>query len=137
MLLRATNCCALTEIADLSHHPDPKTAMKAFCLQYAQEARYDYNTNRYIYNQVGKLNEGTVSGLYLFTGVVKHTDGTKPYANGKYGPAFASFIRKNKLGKVAVSTGSPNRVNHPTHVVKAWVWVPDVKTLSSWYAENK
>lgn len=123
MNLGYTQCCAVREIANLSGHPSALDAMKAFCKQIWDPA---YNGN-----PTSKLH-----GHFIFTGVVKHTDGSKITRDGKYGPEFAAYIKKHSLGDVVESKAASNRVNHPSHLVKVWVWSPHPVNLKKWYAKN-
>lgn len=126
LLIKHTACCAVDEIFQLSHHTTAKDAMKAFCKRVYEE------------------HAGTMLGrpkitqaLYLFTGVIRHTDGSKPETNFTYGPEFAQFIKDNGLGKVRASFSAANRLNHPTHVVKAWLWRSNEKAVKTWWKKNK
>lgn len=123
MQIYATQCCAVRELADLSAHETAHEAMEEFCRQLW---RYNLDTLT-----------AKPSGFYTFTGVIRHTDGTAAMTNFTYGPNFAAFIRKNKLGKVSVSHAATNCVNHPTHVVRIWAWCPDEKALRAWYKKNQ
>lgn len=120
MYIRSTQCCALDEIFGLSDHKSAEDAMSNFCSIIVRMDNKVYTT-----------------GLYLFTGVIKHTDGSEAMTNFTYGPNFAAFIRDNKLGKVRGSWSAPNIINHPTHVVRAWIWCPDRDALTKWYKKVK
>lgn len=126
MNVTATQCCGVQEIYGLSHHGTPEEAMIAMC--------------KAIWGERTAPTDGEYArkpyGLYTFTGVIEHSDGTEVVPNPHYGPRFATFIRKNNLGKVRASTPAPNRVNHPTHIVRLWVWAPDEKHLKGWWMKK-
>jgi uncharacterized HAD superfamily protein len=67
---------------------------------------------------------------------VGHTDGTTPQ-NGPYAQNFAAYIIAKKLGTVVAGAEAPNRINHPTHVVRMYSWAPDVEALKRWYQRNR
>lgn len=119
LMLKSTGCCAVREIYQLNHHKgDSLAAMKEFC------RLHDYSAG------------GSLCGLYafyIFTGVVK-TDDKEPVG---YGEAFEEFIRKNKLGTICRSVARVNRVNHPNHYVKVWVWAPSKDNLQAWWNKHK
>lgn len=130
MYIENTQCCAVDEISELSHHNDPRETMR---LWYNQVMNNDPDDYGWYHNQqeIEKMN--IPAAFYIFTGVVKHTDGTRPKLNGKYGPNFATYIRRHRLGKLTESEMRANRVNHPKHYVKIWTWAPSIKNLKKWY----
>lgn len=127
MHITSTQCCALREIFNLHTDKDAKAAMISFCEKITQ---YDYNTPK-------QMHRKAVWGMYLFTGEVARTDGTTPNEGFNYATGFAAFIRRNKLGKVSGSYKALNHVNHPTHIVRAWIWVPDTTRLNAWWKKNQ
>ncbi len=124
MYITNTQCCAVCEIGSLSQHKTPVIAMKTFCTLLANGRRY-----------IGTMKNPY--GFYIFTGVVEHTDNSPAERNFTYGPDFAAYIIKNKLGSVSESVPMINRANHPNHVVKVWVWAPDPENLAKWHAKHK
>jgi hypothetical protein len=115
MYVDETGCCAVDEIHELSVHGSAEEAMIGFIRAvYDSDRGYD-------------LDEHIFSAFYIFTGVVK-----QPGSNPKYGPRFAAYIKRHKLGVVTESVARPNRVNHPDHVVKVWVWATSQRGLEAW-----
>lgn len=128
MEFECLTCCAVQEITELSSHRTPHEAMKAFC--HEQFLLDDFGDEQ----GWGKphLRE-KLSGFYIFTGVIKHNDGSNADPRGlRYGPAFAAFIRRNGLGRVTASVPAPNRQNHPHHILKVWVWAPYQGAMERW-----
>ena len=112
MLIEETTCCAVKEIDGLSEYTNAKDAMLDAC-----EELGIYNYPKY------------TPGFVIFTGVVNRGQ--------RYGQNFKAFILRNKLGSVAESPAAPNRINHPSHLVKVWVWQPDPTRLQHWYKQNR
>lgn len=125
MNTKELECCAVHEISHLSDHKTPEDAMKDFCSDHS------------IYG--GKM--GNLGAFYIFTGVLKIKAGSTDYLsrnrNVDYGPAFAAFIKANKLGIVVGSPSRINRANHPDHTVKVWVWCPSIAGLNRWWGQNR
>jgi hypothetical protein len=137
------HCCGLTEIVDLLEHDSPKEAMLGFMNQVVIKNRYT------------KLTRINIGGFYIFSGVEKVLNpNIVTYENGiaepdydyidddrcpvkiKYASEFAKFIVRNKLGVLRASPLRPNTLNHPDHIVKCWIWAPDIKALKIWYNAN-
>jgi hypothetical protein len=118
-----TDCCASAVINDLAAHPDPLSAMKAFCRHY-KAPKY--------------LGGGTtgVRTFYIFSGVEKLTKGSYPDVVYGYPAKFARFIVKNGLGNVVKSVLRSNHLYHPDHLDRVYVWHPNVVALSKWWKEN-
>ena len=98
-------CCGVHQIMDLGHSKTPEIAL------------------RYIKGQL-RLP------FVVFSGVTKriHPDHSSSRMDN-YGQAFASFLKKKKLGRV---TSSLSRVNpNSNNTIKVWVWEPDYKALRS------
>jgi hypothetical protein len=57
--------------------------------------------------------------------------------NAYYGPRFAAYICKHRLGTVIVGGTAPNRINHPTHVIRLWVWTPNPDRIKAWWKKHK
>lgn len=129
MELEHTQCCAVEEIADLSYHSTPEEAMTEFieAIKEASDDRCDSND---------PLLSMEVPGLITFTGVVRCRHKDRDCKTG-YGEAFAAFIRKNRLGTVTASAMRPNRINHPEHTVRLWVWAPSPRNLVRWDARSR
>lgn len=135
-------CCGLQEIDGLTEHDSPKEAMLAFVGRVITKNRYTRKT------------ETNISNIYIFSGVESVTDPKiTTYVNGedepncdyddaryavklKYASEFAKFIRRNKLGVLKASPPRANILNHPHHIVKCWIWCPDVKALKAWYNKH-
>jgi hypothetical protein len=134
------HCCGLQEIDDLQSHDSPKEAMEDFCSATLSKNMY---TGR-ITNNMGNI--------YIFSGVERVSNAKiKTYKNGqaepetlgwvdpvkiKYASEFAAFIRRNKLGVVKESPARSNRLNHPNHMLKCYIFCPDGKAISKWFLQN-
>lgn len=130
MELIPTQCCGVEEIHDLSSHSTAEETMMGLC----DALTYDgYNDREYRH---GSSHSGDliIPGLITFTGVVGYTDVTR--ANVTYGPNFAAYIKRHKLGQVTCSSISTNRVNHPTHKIRLWVWKPSISGLIKWWKKH-
>ena len=131
------SCCAVKEIYDLRDHDgDSSKAMLEFCCLQR------------IYGGDGELS---LASFYLFSGVERFIGNPYPKPEGKskwqidewkdlikkrYASKFAKFIRENKLGRVVTLPGAPNRLNHPKHIVKVFLWTPNVEALTKWYQQH-
>jgi hypothetical protein len=114
MFINDTGCCAVMEIINLKFGGSPHSIMK----RLDEEFYYD------------EIVKHEIPSFIIFTGVVGYTNSkVKP----KYGPDFKKFILKNKLGTVTETQAAPNRVNHPSHLVKVWVWTPAPMNLKKWW----
>lgn len=141
MELEDTQCCAIKEINGLSDYADPAHAMNNLCEQLqdddlygdGDDGHYDHNNN-WIPTKSGKLQ---IPGLITFTGVVKWEKGAGRTGDVTYGPKFAAFIMKEKLGAVTQSPLTTNRINHPGRQIRAWMWKPNVKQLNAWWAKQQ
>jgi hypothetical protein len=123
MHINDTGCCAMKEICGLEDTPTTEQRLDDVCSMIASD--YCHGDD--------KLHASSVSGFYVFTGVVAsdyaYHMGKKP----TYGQEFAAYITRNGLGTVTASVAARNRVNHPDHKVKVWVWAPNAKKLAAWY----
>lgn len=109
-------CCAVHELVDISDYSNPRDAMRKLC----ELVRPD-----------------RLEAFYIFTGVVRFKADSDDFgANVTYGPNFAAYIREHKLGIVSGSCIRSNRVNHPDHFVKVWIWAPSVHGLKLWWKAN-
>jgi hypothetical protein len=106
------NCCACQEINYIS---DCDTAEEAM-LEFAEH------------------NGKYLSAFYIFTGLIKNGRNVDP--GGKVCQGFAKIIEDNELGELVESPAKPNRLNHPTHKVKIWIWMPNRKKLAAWFKKN-
>lgn len=125
MILGQTACCAINEIEGLSDHDDAHDAMMAFCDELSGNGSYEKN------DYLDLDGDLIIPGMVTFTAVVGYTDGTKEKPS--YGPNFAAYIKKHKLGRVSMSPLTINRINHPTHKIRLWAWAPSVKSLLKWW----
>ena len=129
MNVTTTQCCAAMEMYGMGTLDDPKAHLLSVCQQiYPDQSRYG----------MADL-QGQPHAHYVFHGVVKYKDGTKPdYRYSATAPTnLARYIRLNKLGKVRGSAAEWNRRNHPDHLVRVWVWTPDPENLKKWFAKNR
>lgn len=131
MIVEELGCCAIREIKGLSSYASAKAAMLAFC-----------NFNK-LYTPVGETPKLRNPGSFiLFTGVINIQEGSTDYlvqsrhTNVVYGPKFAKLITDKNLGEL-VTLPSRQNMNHKTHLVQPWMWLPDHKALSEWYEKNR
>ncbi len=119
-------CCGIDEVIGVIEYDQPKSVLNQLCYSIAGD-RYNTRTNKYemaIHPQAH----------YIFTGVVAYKGrGRTP----TYCQNLKSYILRNKLGAVTESGMAPNRNNHPTHLLRAYIFTPNVKALSAWYKKNK
>lgn len=124
------NCCAVEELVNLNvYEGKPEEAMRNFCKNHAPSARF--------HNPKGFTG---VAAFYVFSGVVEYRNPKEWGDISKvdqvhYGPDMAAYIKKHRLGVIRESPGRLNRVNHPNHLVKVWVWAPSVEGLRRWWNE--
>lgn len=134
MKIEDTRCCAVKEIANLSDHASPEDAMESFCRN---------EVDGYNGESTSPSDLQTPSAFYTFTGVIGHRGGrgggVNPYyqANFTYGPRFADYIRRHKLGAVTSSVARVNRLNHPTHLIRVWMWAPSERNLKRWWSRKR
>lgn len=124
-------CCAGKEVAGLMNTKTPEQAMKEVCHGLKKFGG----------------NLGTPPGFILFSAIVKvdekADDLNNEYLSNHglknlgYGEAFAAYIKEHKLGTVTKCPARPNRINHPNHIVRMWMWCPDPKRLTAWWIENR
>lgn len=127
-----SGCCAIQEIKYIGHHATAEEAMAEFCKRLWTREKYDYNVYPYKCTVIANKTR-KVDAQYIFTGVEGYTRSTKYGGKSKYGSAFAAFINKNGLGTVIGTKAAPNRANHPTHKVAAWIWTPAPTKLKQWW----
>ena len=121
MTIEHTQTCGVQEICGLSGHT-PRASIAAFCrLELGRKPKYHGNE----WNAPNKI-----FCFYLFTANLGEY-------SGNYGPYFAAYIKKNKLGHVAATPATQNEAFHPEHKNQAWLWTPDVKALEAWWKEHK
>jgi hypothetical protein len=129
--------CAVQEIHRLeNYNHDPKGAMISFC----EQQLYSASGLKW---QGFSTKPNQIFGAYVFNAPIYGSsprDNTKPpqppYGES-YGDQFADFITNNKLGTVVATPVTWNRVFHPDHGNKVWVWCPDQDALKAWYAPYK
>lgn len=125
------------EICGISTFSSAKDAMIQFCnLQRKVEGSNapPYNMKR------GLKLDPNIANLYAFSAVVGYKSNLyheKVISKPKYGPDFAEFIRKNKLGRLIETWDGLWNKNHPNHKVKIWLWSPSFKNLSAWWEKNR
>lgn len=130
-------CCAVEDIHNLADSASAESAMRDFVQEHisASGGYYSY------YNRCTTPSELEVEipGHVIFTEVVgfQTAAGKKrvrrayePKTNG-YGKKFAAYIKRHKLGSVVASAVTKNHVNHPDHLVKVYVWTPDIKAVEA------
>jgi hypothetical protein len=130
MEVYSTHCCAIEEIHRLSDHPKSEDALRKILATMI--GCYPPNSTLEVYYR-------SIPAFLWFSGVIECKEGRLPVIGGTnftYGPNFAEFLRKNKLGTVTSGPSQWNRVNHPNHKVKMWVWQPDPKRVVAWWKEN-
>jgi hypothetical protein len=115
------------DIGDLcEHNGNPEKGMVQFCKIVSQRNYYT------------KANHLQMAAFYVFTGVVacngdEEDDDYLEEDTLDYGPEFAAYIKEHNLGALIETPGRWNRLNHPTHKVKVWVWAPSETSLTAWY----
>lgn len=122
-----THCCAMEEIDKLaSFQNDPKGAMVSFCKSnLGRPVEWKIRMSSGDYGRAGALYS-----FYFFTAAVY---GKK----ANYGQQFADFITENKLGAIVTTPVMTNMAFHTDHGNQVWIWMPDVKALTAWWATNK
>lgn len=127
--------CMWKEICYISSHPNARAAMIEFCKQQRElREERDY---RMVY---GLGLSKSLPNLYAFSAVVGYKKSSykeSPENKPLYGPNFAKFIEKNKLGRLIETWDGLINRNHPNHKVKIWLWNPDQKALSAWWNKNR
>src|SRR3990167_4488610 len=111
MEVRATGCCGMKELVDISKCTDPQQVVSHYT-NYFREY-------------------GGGAPFVIFTGVVKRV--RKDHASNRpdnYGEALATYITEHKLGEVV--TTLPERKNVSGNTLKLWLWMPDYTALYGW-----
>lgn len=122
--LEDMGCCAFTEVVDIKG-TTPLNVLKHICRESSQN---------YLNAQTKMWHRRLMlSAFYVFTAMVENTRSGR---ETDYGQSLAAYIRKNKLGKVMMTPARVNRVNHPTHMVRGWIWMPEVDMMSAWWEAN-
>ena len=121
MNIAQMGCCAFNEIRNLRGNTAEK-AMQLFCGQAV---------NSTVFGPV-KLRLGA---FYIFTAVVDSK--VRDRVAGRYGEAFANYIKQHKLGDVVKTMTRYNRKNAPDHLIQGWVWAPDEKNRTAWWKKNR
>src|ERR1700676_5286591 len=133
MLITGTATCTIAELCSLSNHDSAEEAMEAFCSIYFKQNRYA-NPENLAGSGKGFYANNPRSGipaLIMFTGVVKSVCWDADEV--MYGPNFATYINKNRLGTVVQSPVRVNRIYHPDRSSCVWIWAPNVKGLEKWW----
>lgn len=130
MDIRPTGCCGVLELTYISTHNTPQEVVKDLCRRLWQRPILK---NSYGFPDFQEL-PAKPYGHYIFTGVVRYTN--KNAGNTAYAPRLAEYIRANRLGTVSESEEAPNRVNHPGHWIKVYVWQPNPLILRAWWEAN-
>jgi len=131
------NCCGLNELHGIDEYSSPKHAMVDFICELQENTDQDDDYGYYsFYNRRSSFDETKrkfkPAAFYVFTSLLR--DGkNRPKRN--YGENFATYIVEHKLGNVLEAPARYNRVNEPTHLLKAWLWTPSVKGLQTWWKE--
>lgn len=143
MEIVGTACCAVMELDYIQDEKTPPDVLSSVCRQIEDEqslGSYDYQLGRYIRKPVSALKP---SAFYTFTGVERVKKPAVPPSINRgtertgYGKKFANYIKKHRLGVLVESPVRANRVNHPDHFVKVWVWAPSEKALNKWWRKHK
>ena len=114
MYEKATGCCAMLELADISTELQPSDVLRKATL----------------------LREHPSKPFILFSGVIERK--REDHASNRtddYGQKFVDFLTSQGLGEVV--TASPERRNPSTgNTVKVWMWLPDRDRLAAWFEAN-
>lgn len=114
MQANGMRCCGVNELAGLSGHRSPESALKALLYPYLA---YPNNPRTAVIPHVAHL---------IFTGVL----GGKRKWETSYGGTFATYIKDKGLGTVVESEVATNPNSH--NRLKIWVWTLDRKALTAW-----
>lgn len=153
------DCCGVDVIAGVSNHKSPEEVIKNFVQSFE---RTDYLGGRrerkvffddvqpfYVFAGVDKVTPSSSfddEKVYYFAdgapeterdddGYYYHDGGLVPYG---YCEALWRYIRDNGLGNIVrTSEAQPNKLNHPTHMLRVYVWTPDLDALKKWYTAYK
>ena len=119
MEVRGTGCCGVLELVDISTLPTPIEQLK------------------YATYQSGMLYRTRRRPFVTFTGVVKRVGSDHTHQKGvEYGPALATYITEQGLGRVV--TDLPEGINDNTrNTIKMWLWMPDYDALWTWADERR
>lgn len=130
MNIEQMHCCALNEISYLGNHRSPKSAMEALCKKSFRRQTYNYYSGRYT-PTAEKVDY--LQNHYIFTGIVGYKRGVR---KPQYAQNFAAFIKDNDLGVIIEGEERVNRKNNPTHIIKAYLWHPNVDNVKKWFEDN-
>lgn len=135
MMINRLQCCAITEIYDLGlTEGNPTQVMLKFC---EKVMKVDTSGGNYYSPKKVGPNPGA---FYVFSEVVRirkdSRDSYKPKHDG-YGARFAKFIKENKLGALVETPNRCNRLNHPDHTIKVYIWMPAKRSLMAWWTKHK
>lgn len=120
MDVMTTPCCALNIIEGISEYEGhPEEALLEVC-ENVQDTHGDL------------LSE--LRAFYIFTAVLKEKE--RPRTR-RYGPELRDYIRRKGLGHVTESLSRMNRTGAPNHLVRVYIWTPNARAVSRWYAQRK
>jgi len=133
MRLVNTSCCAMEEISDLRDNAGrPHKTVKQLCEEFWGPP------TKSIWGCRQEIRPESVPAFIIFSGV-EHCDkdGDDDIVDTGYAQELADYINENNLGIVTRSVKRKNRVNHPDHTVRIYIWAPSPKGLIEWYKKNK
>jgi hypothetical protein len=119
MEVKATGCCGVMELKDISTIQDARDVVIA-ALDGGLPKRGNYK-KPYI----------------MFTGVINRDDGGMDHASDRrdnYGQKLCDFIREQGLGEV-IDTIPPKK-NWTGNIIQVWMWMPDWEKVWSWADAN-
>lgn len=117
------SCCAFQEIDGVEDYDDPKDFLLDLCREIWPERRVTY----------GEKN--MPSAFYVFTGVIKVKRGN--LSSTGMVERVAEYIKKHKLGALSKGPSRVNRINHPDHTVRGYIWAPSEDKLWKWWRANQ
>lgn len=146
MYINELSCCAMADVDGIQECASPKEALLAICERAILKDRY---------SKTGGFRN-YIQSILLFSGVEEAEDESiyrngedKPYDDDDddfyergecvkigYASELAAYITEQKLGAVVAGPQAYNEINHPTHLVQAFLWAPDRKALTDWYTTN-
>lgn len=140
----------MQEISDLRMCSDSKEAINRLMHKISGKlfSHYDYDPvsgsyyGKAIYKDDG-IRWKELPAFLLFSEIVEthyeSEEEERKYYGGrggkfptKYGESLAALIKENNLGEVVESPVRRNRVNHPKHDVRVYIWTPDIDGLQAY-----
>lgn len=116
--------CACGCISNLSSERGPEQAMLSFVRKALGATRTKF--------QKGPVNYSHPYSHYVFVAGPEQKRTESGYWSD-YGSSFASYIRKNKLGRVVTLPSVLNTKWHPQTTCQVWLWQPDKQALINWF----